>query len=122
MARILIVDDDENICALYEDELKEENHEVEIASNGKESIEKLKTFNPDIIVMDIRMPEMDGIEALGKIIAMHKNVPIILNSAYSSYKDDFRSWGADAYIVKSSDVTALKEKIKEILNRTAQGK
>jgi DNA-binding response OmpR family regulator len=122
MARVLIVDDDENICALYEEELKDESHEVEIASNGKESIEKLKTFDPDIIVMDIRMPEMDGIEALGKIIAMHKNIPIILNSAYSSYKDDFRSWGADAYMVKSSDVTALKEKIKEILNRNTRGK
>jgi DNA-binding response OmpR family regulator len=120
MARILIVDDDENICALYEEELREENHEVDVAYNGKESIEKLKTFQPDIIVMDIRMPEMDGIEALGKIIAMHKNIPIILNSAYSSYKDDFRSWGADAYVVKSSDVTVLKNKIKEILDRNSK--
>jgi CheY-like chemotaxis protein len=121
MARILIVDDDENICALYEEDLKEEQYEVATASNGKESIEKLKTFAPDLIIMDIRMPEMDGIEALGKIIAMRKNIPIILNSAYSSYKDDFRSWGADAYVVKSSDTTALKEKIKEILGRTAKG-
>jgi DNA-binding response OmpR family regulator len=121
MARILIVDDDENISALYEEDLKEENYEVAIASNGKESIEMLKTFAPDLIVMDIRMPEMDGIEALGKIIAMHKNIPIILNSAYSSYKDDFRSWGADAYVVKSSDTRALKDKIKEILGRTGRG-
>jgi DNA-binding response OmpR family regulator len=122
MARILIVDDDENISALYEEELKEDNYEVAIASNGKESIEMLKTFDPDLIIMDIRMPEMDGIEALGKIIAMHKSVPIILNSAYSSYKDDFRSWGADAYVVKSSDTGVLKEKIKEILERAEQEK
>ena len=122
MARILIVDDDENISALYEEDLREENYEVAVASNGKQSIEMLETFNPDLIVMDIRMPEMDGIEALGKIIAMHKNIPIILNSAYSSYRDDFRSWGADAYIVKSSDTGVLKEKIKEILNRVDQGK
>ena len=122
MARILIVDDDENISALYEEELREEDYEVAVASNGKESIEMLKTFSPDLIVMDIRMPEMDGIEALGKIIAMHKNIPIILNSAYSSYRDDFRSWGADAYVVKSSDTGILKEKIKEVLGRTNQGK
>jgi len=122
MARILIVDDDENISALYEEELREENYEVAVASNGKESIEMLKTFSPDLIIMDIRMPEMDGIEALGKIIAMHKNIPIILNSAYSSYRDDFRSWGADAYVVKSSDTGILKEKIKEILGRANQGK
>ncbi|MBN2223785.1 MAG: response regulator [Deltaproteobacteria bacterium] len=122
MARILIVDDDENISALYEEDLREEDYEVAVASNGKESIEMLKTFTPDIIVMDIRMPEMDGIEALGKIIAMHKNIPIILNSAYSSYKDDFRSWGADAYVVKSSDTGVLKEKIKEILGRADREK
>jgi DNA-binding response OmpR family regulator len=122
MTRILIVDDDENISALYEEELKEDNYEVAIASNGKESLEMLETFDPDLIVMDIRMPEMDGIEALGKIIAMHKSVPIILNSAYSSYKDDFRSWGADAYVVKSSDTGVLKEKIKEILERAEQEK
>ena len=118
MARLLIVDDDENINLLYEEELSMEGHEVEIARNRKECIEKLKPNPPDLIIMDIRMPEMDGIEALGKIIAMHENIPIILNSAYSSYKDDFRSWGADAYLVKSSDITELKMKIAEILNES----
>ncbi|MEJ2068458.1 MAG: response regulator [Deltaproteobacteria bacterium] len=117
MAKLLVVDDDENICLLYEEEFTEEGYEVEIARNGKECIEKLKSFSPDLIIMDIRMPEMDGIEALGKVIAKEKNIPIILNSAYSSYKDDFRSWGADAYIVKSSDLTELKNKVAEIINK-----
>ncbi|MBN1573484.1 MAG: response regulator [Deltaproteobacteria bacterium] len=119
MPKLLIVDDDENICLLYEEDFTEEGYEVEIAKNGKECIEKLKSFSPDLIIMDIRMPEMDGIEALGKIIAKEKNIPIILNSAYSSYRDDFRSWGADAYIVKSSDISELKDKVAEILGKTA---
>lgn len=119
MAKLLVVDDDENICLLYEEEFTEEGFEVEIAKNGKECIDKLKSFSPDLIIMDIRMPEMDGIEALGKVIAKEKDIPIILNSAYSSYKDDFRSWGADAYIVKSSDLTELKRKIAEILNKNS---
>lgn len=117
MAKILIVDDDENICLLYEEELKDAGYEVEVAKNGKECIDKIKSGTLDLIVMDIRMPEMDGLEALGKVIAQHKNIPIILNSAYSSYKDDFRSWGADAYIVKSSDLTELKDKIAEVLSK-----
>ncbi len=119
MPKLLIVDDDENICLLYEEEFTEDGFDVEIAKNGKECIEKLKSFSPDLIIMDIRMPEMDGIEALGKIIAKEKNIPIILNSAYSSYRDDFRSWGADAYIVKSSDIKELKDKVAEILEKTA---
>lgn len=119
MPKLLIVDDDENICLLYEEEFTDDGFDVEIARNGKECIEKLKSFSPDLIIMDIRMPEMDGIEALGKIISKEKNIPIILNSAYSSYRDDFRSWGADAYIVKSSDITELKDKVAEILEKTA---
>ena len=121
MAKILIVDDDENICLLYEEELKDAGYEVEVAKNGKECIDKIKSGTLDLIVMDIRMPEMDGLEALGKVIAQHKNIPIILNSAYSSYKDDFRSWGADAYIVKSSDLTELKDKIAEVLKKRDKG-
>lgn len=121
MTRLLIVDDDENINLLYEEELRDEGYEVEIARNGKECIEKLGPFAPDLIIMDIRMPEMDGIEALGQVIAMREDIPIILNSAYSSYKDDFRSWGADAYLVKSSDITELKMKIAEILEERKKG-
>ena len=120
MAKILIVDDDDNICLLYEEELKDAGYEVEVANNGKECIDKIKAGKIDLIVMDIRMPEMDGLEALGKVIAQHKNIPIILNSAYSSYRDDFRSWGADAYVVKSSDLTELKDKISEVLEKRDQ--
>lgn len=120
MAKILIVDDDDNICLLYEEELKDAGYEVEVANNGKECMDKIKAGEIDLIVMDIRMPEMDGLEALGKVIAQHKNIPIILNSAYSSYRDDFRSWGADAYTVKSSDLTELKDKIAEVLEKRDQ--
>jgi len=119
MTKLLIVDDDENICLLYEEEFTEGGYDVEIAKNGKECVEKLKSFSPDLIILDIRMPQMDGIEALGKIIAKEKNIPVILNSAYSSYKDDFRSWGSDAYIVKSSDLTELKNKVVEILGKSS---
>ncbi len=58
---------------------------------------------------------MDGIEALGKMVERFKDIPVILNTAYSSYKEDFRSWAAEGYVVKSSDLTELKHKIKEVL-------
>jgi len=116
MPKILIADDDENISLLYKEELEEEGYEVEIAKNGRECLEKIKSFDPELIVMDIRMPEMDGIEALGRVIAGQKNVPIVLNTAYSSYKDDFRSWGADAYVVKSSDMSELKAVISQLIS------
>jgi len=73
-----------------------------------------------MIIMDINMPKMTGIEAMGMILSKYKNIPIIINTAYSSYKDNFMSWAADAYVVKSSNLIELKNKIKEILTKKAK--
>jgi DNA-binding response OmpR family regulator len=115
MAKLLVVDDDKNLRSLYEQELTEEGHEVALAGSGPEAIELLKGSRPDLIILDISMPGMDGIEALGKILAKDKTMPVILNTAYSTYKDNFMTWSADAYVVKSGDLTELKAKIKEVL-------
>ena len=60
---------------------------------------------------------MDGLEAIGKIIEINKDIPIIINSAYSTYKDDFMSWAADAYVVKSYDLDSLKSTIRDVLGK-----
>jgi DNA-binding response OmpR family regulator len=115
MARLLVVDDDENLRLLYEQELQEEGHEVVLAGSGPEALDYLKSKRPDLIILDISMPGMDGIEALGKILARDKTMPVILNTAYSTYKDNFMTWSADAYVVKQGDLTELKAKIKDVL-------
>ena len=117
MTTILLVEDDKNQRLLYEQELKHEGYEIVTASNGKEALEKVQEKLPDIVIMDINMPKMDGIEAMGKILGKNKEIPVIINTAYSNYKDSFMSWAADAYIVKTSDLSELKEKIKEVLAR-----
>ena len=115
MAKLLVVDDDKNLRLLYEQELADEGHQVFLVGSGPEALEYLKGNRPDLIVLDISMPGMDGIEALGKILAKDKSMPVILNTAYSTYKDNFMTWSADAYVVKSGDLTELKGKIKEVL-------
>lgn len=117
MATILLVEDEKNQRLLYEQELKLEGYEIITAADGKEALEKAQEQSLDIIVMDINMPRMDGMEAMGKILSKNRKIPIIINTAYSSYKDNFMSWAADAYVVKSSDLDELKNKIKEILIR-----
>jgi DNA-binding response OmpR family regulator len=82
-----------------------------------EAIEKARDYKPDLIVMDINMPRMDGIESMCRILSEHRNIPIIINTAYSNYQNNFMTWSADAYIIKSSDLKELKNKIKELLNR-----
>lgn len=112
---ILIVDDEAHQRMLYQEELSAEGFQIILASNGREAIEKVLETVPDLIVLDIRMPVMDGLEAMGEIIRRAKDIPIIMHSAYSSYKDDFMSWAADDFVVKSADLMELKRKIRGLL-------
>lgn len=114
--RILIVEDEEDILNLYMDILREEGFDVEGAENGKEALEKFGTGEYDLVILDIRMPVMDGIEALARILEKKKDIKVIINTAYGSYKDNFLTWGADAYLIKSSSVDELVNKVKELLH------
>ena len=115
--KILVVDDEENLRFLYERELMDEGYEIILARDGRECLDMVTQHSPDLIILDIRMPRMDGLEAIGKIIEINKDIPIIINSAYSTYKDDFMSWAADAYVVKSYDLDSLKSTIREVLEK-----
>jgi len=115
MTKILIVEDDKNQQELYRQELIDEGYEVDVASDGKEAIGRVEENRPDLIVLDISMPGMDGIEAMGRILGGDNRIPIVLNTAYSGYKDDFMTWAAHAYVVKSSDLSMLKAQIREAL-------
>ena len=118
---VLFVDDDLTILHLYQDEFSEEGYEVLLAKNGKEALIKLKKESPDIVVMDICMPEKDGIETLNAMLRIDQRTPIILNTSYPQYRDNFMTWGAEDYVLNSSDLTELKQKVREILKKTEKG-
>ena len=93
--KILVIDDEESICLLYEEEFKDEGYDV---------------------ILDINMPGITGIEVLRIFKEKSPNIPVIMSTAYSHYKQDFTVWAADAYIIKSPDLTELKQKVKELLS------
>ncbi|WP_028845295.1 response regulator [Thermodesulfovibrio thiophilus] len=111
--KILAVDDEKNILMLYKAELEDEGYEVITANSGREAIELFETHKPDIVTLDIMMPDMDGIQVLRQLKQKNPNVPVIMLTAYD-YRDDFSIWASDAYVVKSSDLGPLKETIREI--------
>jgi DNA-binding response OmpR family regulator len=117
MKTILVVDDDEAIRTLLQEELEEEGYKVLIATNARDALKMVAAEPLDLVILDIRMPGMDGLEALPRILGIKEGLPVIMNTAYSQYQDSFMSWAADAYVVKSSDLTELKEKVKELVNR-----
>ncbi|OPX20428.1 MAG: two-component system response regulator [Desulfobacca sp. 4484_104] len=116
MKHILIVDDDEKIRLLLSEELTDEGYEVKTAADAMEALKIIEKQEPlDLVVLDIRMPGMTGVELLPRIIGLREHLPVILNTAYTQYKQDFMTWAANAYIVKSSDLSELKQKIKELI-------
>ncbi len=117
MKRILVVDDEENIRELYRDELTEEGYEVALAADGRSALEKVESFRPDLVTLDVMMPGMDGIEVLRRIREKHKSIPVLLLTAFGEFKQDFNTWASDAYIVKSADVTELKETVRQLLEK-----
>ncbi|MDD5088527.1 MAG: response regulator [bacterium] len=115
MAKLLVADDEKNLRELYRIELSEEGYEVDLAANATEVLEKVEAEQYDLIILDIRMPGMSGIDVLQKIMARDKRQPVIFNTAYPSYSENFMTWPAEAYVVKSSDTTELKQTIKRVL-------
>jgi len=88
---------------------------VTAVTDAEAALERMKKQKFDLIITDIRMPGKNGIELITQIMAMRKDIPIIINTAYQSYKHDFMTWAADAYIVKSASLDELKAKIKELV-------
>ena len=119
--KILLVEDEEGLRILYEEELKAEGYEVILAKNGKEALRQLEEIRPDLIILDIVMPVMDGMEALGQIMGRERKIPIVLHTSYPGYREDFMSWAADAYVAKSSDLRELKETVRELLKKGRKG-
>ena len=120
MSRLLVVDDEANIRMLYADELADEGYEVVTAASIAEATEKLQAGAFDLAVLDIKLRNENGIELLQRLVKERHEMPVILCSAFSCYKDDFSAWLADGYVVKSGDLTELKHEIARVLAKKAQ--
>ena len=118
MKRILLVEDDKNVRRLLKEELNDEGYSITVASNGKEALSMLKKKDnekPDLIILDLRMPKMDGFETMGHILKSRQETPVIIHTAYSSYKNDVMVMAADAYVEKSHNLKKLKDVIKDLI-------
>lgn len=116
MQKILIVDDDESVQLVYKEELEDIGYEVYSVFSGEEALEKIGQISPDLVVLDIKMPGMDGIDVLRQIKESDPSLPVILSSAYPEFKQDISSWASDDYIVKSANLDSLKESIRKLLS------
>jgi len=112
MKQILLVDDEDSIHLLYREELEEEGYKVHSAFSGEEALVKLKELDVDLVILDINMPGLNGLDTLRRIKEVQPTLPVILSSAYQEFKQDISSWASDEYIVKSANLDELKNAVK----------
>ena len=115
MPKIMIVDDEASIRMLYREEFQDEDYEVIEAEDGDGLVERIGREKPDVIVLDIKMAAYDGLDLLQEIRQQFLDLPVIISSAYGAYKGDYKTLAADYYVVKSSDLSELKQKVKKAM-------
>ncbi len=120
MKTILIVEDEPTQQLLYETEFQDMGFHTIIARDGEEAIQKVRENQPDVIILDLMLPRKHGLEALREVLAANPNLPVIIHTAYTHYKDDFMSWAAEEYVVKSSDLSELKKAVERVVARRNQ--
>ena len=117
MPAILIVEDDKNQRLLLEEEFAGEGYTILTATNGQEALATVSRAMPDLVILDLAMPGMDGLELLGRLLGINNRLPIVIHTAYAGYQDNFMSWAADAYVIKRGDLSELKGAVRTILGK-----
>ena len=117
MSKILLVDDEPNVRLVYREVLAEKGHEVLEAESGEETFKILNGENVDLVVLDIKLRLESGLNVLQKITKEFPDIPVVLCSAYVSFQNDYTTWLAKSYVVKSSDPD---EFLKEVNNALAE--
>jgi class 3 adenylate cyclase len=117
--KILIVDDEPFNLDLLEQELQDQGYTIERATDGAEALEKVPSFLPDVILLDYMMPNMNGLEVLGRLRKdeKHKGIPVILLTAKATQEDKIRGLdaGADDYVIKPFDSFELMARVRAML-------
>lgn len=115
--KILLVDDDRINISLLKFTLAEKRYEVFVASDGEEGIEFLKSKRPDLVVLDVQMPKMNGFEFMNELKMLEgvDTTPVIMLTANETMEDMFKLEGVKAYYVKPVHPPTIISKIKEIL-------
>jgi two-component system response regulator (stage 0 sporulation protein F) len=121
--RILVADDQKGVRRLLEELFRKEGFEVAVACDGQEAVDKTRACTPDVILMDMKMPNMNGLEASSEIFRMKLGIPIIMMTAYGEMEVVKKALeiGVKKYITKPFDIMDLRHMVKEVLEEKETG-
>lgn len=116
MARVLIIEDAADLRLLYRLELELEGYEIVAVGSGNEGLEVLAREKIDAVVVEFLLPDFRGLQLLDDILSRQRYLPIIINTGYEQLRRDFHCWGAEAFVVKSSDLAELKAALAQAIS------
>ncbi|QGY40138.1 response regulator [Pseudodesulfovibrio cashew] len=116
--KILVVDDEKHIRMLYREELEADGYEVATSDGEEDILDVIGREDPTIVILDIKLGvNRSGLDLLQEIRSQNQQIPVILSTAYDSFQHDLKSIAADYYVVKSVDLTELKDKVRMAVNK-----
>jgi len=116
--KILVVDDEKHIRMLYREELEADGYTVSTSDGEEDILDVIRREEPTIVILDIKLGvNRSGLDLLQEIRTRDQQIPVILSTAYDSFQHDLKSIAADYYVVKSVDLTELKDKVRMALTK-----
>ena len=122
MARVLLVDDEEYIRQIYRKKLADEGYQVFTSAVGPNLWSRIDRVEPEVVILDLKLVDYDGLELLLEIRNRHDDLPVILCSADNTFKEDLRAIAANYYVMKSFDLSELKRAIQRALGENNSGR
>mgnify|MGYP001769639249 FL=1 len=113
---VLVIDDEAHVRMLYAEELQALGYAVALSDGTDDPLELVRIHKADLVILDIKLGARSGLDLLQTIRREHAALPVILSTAYDSFRCDLKSIAADAYVVKSYDSTELMDKVRELLS------
>ena len=123
MTKVLLADDERSLCEAVRMILEDAGYEVCVAHDGREAVDVFWREQPDLAILDVMMPKLDGFEVVERIRGMRKDVPVLILSAKGDIVDKKRGFavGADDYVVKPFDDDEIVLRVGALLRRAAMG-
>ena len=112
---VLVIDDEEHVRMLYAEELGALGYDTVLSDGGTDPLALVEEHKPDLIILDIKLESRSGLDMLQIIRCKHAKLPIILCTAYDSFRVDLKSIAADAYVVKSYDSSELMNTVRKLI-------
>ena len=114
---VLVIDDEEHVRMLYSEELRAQGYDAVDSDGNEDPLALVDKHKPALVILDIKLGALSGLDLLQTIRSRHAALPVILCTAFDSFRFDLKSIAADAYVVKSYDSTELMQKVRELLSK-----